>query len=66
MAMKKYGELKPGNKIKVFGSIFSVKSIDLSEKGIKQGRTKCRVEATSEAGEEKTIIRLAGQPVEVL
>lgn len=65
MAKKQYGEIKVGEKIIVFGEKLNVKKIDLSEKGIKQGRTKCRVEAENEKGEQKIIIRLANELVEV-
>ena len=62
---KQYGELKAGDKIVVFGEKLDVKKVDLSEKGIKQGRTKCRVEAANSKGELKVIIRLANEQVEV-
>jgi translation elongation factor P/translation initiation factor 5A len=62
---KQYGELKAGDKIIVFGEKLEVKKVDLSEKGIKQGKTKCRVEAVNGKGEQKVIIRLANESVEV-
>lgn len=66
MTKKQYAELKPGDKIKIFNEALTIKKIDLSEKGIKQGRTKCRVEAVNSKGELKIIIRLANEQVEVL
>jgi translation elongation factor P/translation initiation factor 5A len=66
MAKKQFGELKQGDKIVIFGDVLVVKKIELSEKGVKQGRTKARVEAENEkTGEEKVIIRLAKEEVEV-
>jgi len=63
---KQFGELKVEEKIKVFGELLEVKKIELSEKGVKQGRTKCRVEAENEKGEIKVIIRLTNEQVEVI
>lgn len=66
MAKKKFSELKEGDKIIVFGDTLVVKKIEVSEKGIKKGRVKCRVEAENQqTGEKKIIIRLAGEEVEV-
>jgi len=66
MAKKQFSELKEGDKIVVFGETLLVKKVELSEKGVKQGRTKCRVEALNEkTGEEKVIIRLAEEEVEI-
>jgi len=62
---KKYKDIKKEDKIQVFGDVLTIKKIDFSEKGIKQGRVKCRIEAIDEAGEEKIIIRLADEYVEV-
>jgi len=62
---KQFGELKAGDKILIFGELLELKKIELSEKGVKQGRTKCRVEAVNEKGELKIIIRLANEQVEV-
>jgi translation elongation factor P/translation initiation factor 5A len=62
---KQFGELKAGDKILVFGELLEIKKIELSEKGVKQGRTKCRVEAANQKGEQKIIIRLANEQVEV-
>jgi translation elongation factor P/translation initiation factor 5A len=63
---KQFGELKEGDKITIFGETFIVKKVELSERGVKQGRTKARVEAQNEkTGEEKVIIRLAREEVEV-
>jgi translation elongation factor P/translation initiation factor 5A len=62
---KQFGELKAGDKILVFGDLLEIKKIELSEKGIKQGRTKCRIEATNQKGELKIIIRLANEQAEI-
>ena len=65
MAKKQYGELKEGEKIKMFNEIFIVRKVELSEKGVKQGRTKCRVEAENiKTKEPKVIIRLANEYTE--
>jgi len=63
---KQYKDLKEKDKIQIFGDTLTIKKIDFSEKGIKQGRVKCRIEAISEEKEEKIIIRLADEYVEVL
>jgi translation elongation factor P/translation initiation factor 5A len=66
MATKKYSDLKKGDKIVLFGEDFIVRDIELSKKGVKQGRRKCRVEAENEkTGENKIIIRLAKESVKV-
>lgn len=65
MGKKKYGELKEGDKLVVFNETLIVKKVELSEKGVKQGRIKARIEAVNEAGETKSIIRLANEEVEV-
>ena len=65
MAKKQVGELKVGDKIQVFGELLEIKKIELSEKGIKQGRTKARIEAESKTREKKVIIRLANEYIEV-
>jgi len=65
MAKKKFSELKQGDKILVYGDFFIIKKIEFSEKGIKQGRSKCRIEAENEkTGEKKVIIRLADEYAE--
>jgi translation elongation factor P/translation initiation factor 5A len=67
MTKKQFSELKAGEKITFFGEIFVVKKIELSEKGLKRGRRKCRVEVKNkETGEEKIMIRLANEPVETI
>ncbi|MFH1307837.1 MAG: hypothetical protein ABIH72_03210 [archaeon] len=64
MARKQFKDLKQGDKIVLFGDIFSIKNIELSEKGLKQGKTKCRVVTENLASkEEKIIIRLAEEYV---
>lgn len=66
MAKKQFKDLREGDKITLFGETFKVKKVELSEKGIKQGRIKCRIEAENETTKEsKIIIRLADEPVEV-
>ena len=65
MTKKQFGELKQGDKILVFSETLTVKKVELSEKGVKQGRTKARIEAVNDKGEEKVIIRLAKEQVEV-
>ena len=65
MPKKKYGELREGDKISVFGEILIVKKVEQSEKGVKQGRIKARIEAENiKTGERKIIIRLAKEEVE--
>ena len=63
---KQFGKLEPGDKIVMFNQIFVVQKVEVSEKGMKQGRTKARVEVKSQQGEEKVIIRLAKEQVEVV
>ncbi len=65
MVRKQFGELNKGDKIVMFGKTLVVENVEVSEKGVKQGRTKARIEAIDEQGEKKTVIRLAKQPVEV-
>ena len=66
MAKKQIAELKVGDKIVLFGEVFKIKKIEFSEKGIKQGRTKARIEAENEKTKEtKIIIRLANEQIEV-
>jgi len=65
MAKKQYSELKSGDKIIVFGEILVIKKIEFSGKGVKQGRSKCRVEAENKTKEQKVIIRLANEQVEI-
>jgi len=65
MARKQFGELKAGDKIKVFNELLEVKKVEISEKGVKQGRVKARIEAENEKGELKIIIRLANEQIEV-
>jgi len=65
MVKKQFGELKPGDKIRIFGELLEIKKVELSEKGVKQGRTKCRVEAENDKGEQKIIIRLANEQAEL-
>ena len=62
MTKKQFKDLKQGDKIILFGDSFKIKNIEFSEKGLKQGRTKCRVVAENEGTkEEKVIIRLADE-----
>lgn len=65
MVKKQAGELKIGDKITVYGETLIVKKIELSEKGVKQGRTKVRIETENQTGEPKVIIKLANEQVEV-
>lgn len=66
MVKKKASELKEGDIILVYGEKSVVKKIEMSGKGIKQGRVKCRIEAES-LKEKKpvVVIRLAEDMVEV-
>ncbi len=66
MAKKKVSQIKEGDVIIVYGEKAVVKKIEMSKKGIKQGRVKCRIEAeTLEGKEPKVIIRLAEDILEV-
>ncbi|MFH1500728.1 MAG: hypothetical protein ABIE22_02165 [archaeon] len=59
MNKKQFKEIKTGDKIILFGDTLIVNQIEFSEKGLKQGKAKCRVSAKNEkTGEEKVIIRL--------
>jgi len=63
--MKKYSELKEGERINIFGETLVVEKIEKSGAGVKQGREKVRVEAKNDKGEEKVIIRLGNEAVNV-
>jgi translation elongation factor P/translation initiation factor 5A len=64
MVKKKYFELKVGDKIISFGEHLTIRKMEFSGQGIKQGRSKVRVEAENNKGEIKIIIRLSGDLVE--
>jgi len=65
MAQKKVSKVKQGDIILVYGNKAVVKKIETSGKGIKQGRVKCRIEATSEKDNKPlVIIRLAEEMIE--
>ncbi len=58
-------DLKPGQIIKTEEGTFTVKDIKVSNIG-KHGRSKCRIEAINvETKEEKILITLADQEIEV-
>ncbi len=66
MAQKKALEIKQGDVILVYGEKAVVKKVETSGKGIKQGRVKCRIEATSEKDSKPlVIIRLAEEMIEL-
>ena len=63
---KKSSELKQGDIILIYGEKASVKKVETSGKGIKQGKVKCRIEAEFlETQKPLTIIRLAEELIEV-
>ncbi len=64
MTQKKFAELKPGDKIILFGETYEIEKIETSGKGIKRGRTKCRIEAKKGDGKKEVFIRLAEETVE--
>ena len=65
MTQKKVSELKQGDVILVYGDKAVVKKIEISGKGIKQGRVKCRIEAESmKDNKPVVIIRLAEDVIE--
>ena len=66
MVQKKASELKQGDKILVYGDKAVVKKIEISGKGIKQGKVKCRIEAESiKDNKPIVIIRLAEDMIEI-
>ena len=66
MATKKASEVKEGDIILLYGEKVSVKKIETSGKGIKQGKVKCRIEAESLNNKKPlVIIRLAEELIEV-
>lgn len=64
MPKKQYCDLKSGEKIKLFNELLEVKKVEISGKGVKQGKAKCRIEAINEKGEQKIVIRIANEQVE--
>ena len=65
MAQKKVLEIREGDVILVYGDKAVVKKLETSEKGIKQGRVKCRIEAESLKDNKPIIvIRLAEDIIE--
>lgn len=65
MAKKQVKDLKEGDKIISFNQKFIIKKIEFSEKGVKQGRAKSRIEVENEqTGEQKVIIKLAEESVD--
>ena len=66
MVKKKASELKQGDVISIYGEKSTVKKIETSGKGIKQGKVKCRIEAESlKDKSQKIIIRLAEDILDV-
>ncbi len=66
MPKRKVSELKKGDIITVYGEKSTVKKIETSGKGIKQGKVKCRIEAESLKNKsQKVIIRLAEEILDV-
>ena len=65
MTQKKALEIKEVDVILVYGERAVVKKVETSGKGIKQGKVKCRIEATSEKeGKSLVVIRLAEDMIE--
>ena len=66
MVQKKASEIKEEDVISIYGDKAIVKKVETSGKGIKQGRTKCRIEAEFTKDNRPTvIIRLAEDVIEV-
>jgi len=66
MPKKKVSELKKGDIITVYGEKSTVKKIETSGKGLKQGKVKCRIETESlKDKSQKVIIRLVDEILEV-
>ena len=65
MVKKEAGKLKVGEKVKLPDGNATVKKIELSNIG-KHGTAKCRIEALSDKGELKILIRPSNYPVEVI
>ena len=63
---KKCSELKQGDVVVLFGQEAVVKKIEISGKGIKQGRVKCRIETEKKENREPmNFVRLADDEIEV-
>jgi translation elongation factor P/translation initiation factor 5A len=60
---KKAKDLKGGEKISLAGRSCTVKNIEISDIG-KQGKRKCRIEATAENGDKVIIIRPEDYPID--
>lgn len=65
MGQIKAGDVKVGDDILVYGEEVSVKSVEISGKGIKQGRVKCRIEGVSvKEGKPVVLVRLEGYMIQ--
>ncbi len=65
MVEKKAKDLKEGDVIEIYGDKFKVKKIEFSNIG-KHGKSKCRIETANNKGEEKVIIRVTDDVLEVV
>ena len=65
MGQIKAGEVKAGDVILVYGEEVSVKRVETSGKGIKQGRVKVRIEGVSvKEGKAVVLVRLADDVIQ--
>lgn len=64
MTEKEVKDLKEGDEILIDDVKFKIKKIESSQMG-KHGKSKCRIEAVNDAGEEKVIIKIAEDTIEV-
>lgn len=64
MAEKLVKDLKQGDKILIESELFSIKKLEFSNIG-KHGKAKCRIEAVNDSGDEKIIIKIAEDTIEV-
>lgn len=56
-------DLKEGDKVIVDDEVCVIKKLEFSNIG-KHGKSKCRIEALSDSGEEKIIIRIAEDTID--
>lgn len=64
MAEKDVKDLKEEDSVLIDDIKYKIKKIEFSEIG-KHGKSKCRIEAVNDKGEEKVIIKIADDTIEV-
>ncbi len=64
MPEREVKDLKQGELILIEDAIYTIKKLEFSSIA-KHGKSKCRIEAVNDKGEEKVVIRLAEDTIEV-